>query len=383
MPMFFNIGGSERSELRQLRAAGCRVLDEFAELSMWDIVATAFGSIRHMFLSFERLEVRSFGFTFDVGRVFQESHWRTHGAPDLLRLNLAKRTLARLAGRHIKWESLYYPFENNASEKSFILAARDFYPNTQLIGFQHTVVFRDQLSMHLSAKELVFHPLPDRLLCSGPVYIPVLKGLGFPPEICEMGANLRYISIENGQRWLRKSCQGSGVLFVLNYNLDHAYEVLVALAQVVQRLRMEFEDFQLKLKLHPLTDRSDLKRLLGYLGFGDEVVFVEGAVQDEVLASRVTVMTGGSVSVLETLTVGSPLILYSLEQEFDFDCLWPEFAQQPAEMVAAVRTADELYLSVRANLDAPEESSARQIESIRRAYFSVRAPANLKVFLPN
>lgn len=384
LPMFFNIGGSERRELRQLRAAGCKVLDEFAELSIGDIFSTVIKSLGQTILGVKSLELRSKGFVAEVGYLFHESHWRNHGAPDLLRLNLAGRTLARMAKRQVTWEAFYYPFENNASEKSFICAARVNYPGTQLIGFQHTVVFRDQLSMRLSAQELEFHPLPDRLLCSGPVYIPILRALGFPASLCELGANLRYTSIESGRKWSLEGCRGAEVLFVLNYNLDHAYEVLAALAPVMQQLCLEVEGFRLKLKLHPLIDRSELKDILNGLGFGEEVSFVEGAVQDEVLRSRITLMTGGSVAVLETLVAGTPLILYSLEQEFDFDCLWPESIKHPAGSVSTVRTSGELYLALRAILCKAEAnlSWTSDFEDVRRAYFADGAAAKLSSFLP-
>lgn len=384
LPMFFNIGGSERQELNKLRAADCNVIDEFSEISIWDIIVTTTYSFREMFLWLEGLELRGSGHSFDVSRLFLESHWRTHGAPDLLRLNLAEKTLSRLARKQVKWKAIYYPFENNASEKSFLIAAKACYPTVPTIGFQHTVVFRDQLSMRLSPGEVEFHPLPDRLLCSGPIYLPVLKSLGFPASLCELGANLRYASIENSRRWSLSNCQGLAILYVLNFNLDHAYEVLAALAPAFRKLKAEWPDLELRLKSHPLIERSDLMALLRNLGLGEDVVFVAGSVQDEVLTSRVTVMTGASVSNLETVVTGAPLIRFSLEQEFDFDCFWPEFAEQPESLTRTVSSEGELYSALRVHLcmDASLSPSAEKIASLRHAYFVDPATANLESFLP-
>jgi hypothetical protein len=180
------------------------------------------------------------------------------------------------------------------------------------------------------------------------------------------------------------NCQGLAILYVLNFNLDHAYEVLAALAPAFRKLKAEWPALELRLKPHPLIERSDLTALLRKLSLDEDVVFVAGSVQDEVLMNRVTLMTGASVSNLETLITGAPLIRYSLEQEFDFDCFWPEFAEQPERLAPVVNSEGELYSALKERLAVATGGSApaETIESLRRAYFVDPAAANLESFLP-
>ncbi len=103
--------------------------------------------------------------------------------------------LKRLKEMGYEIDAFYYPFENNAPEKQFILGCRKYFPNSQIIGFQHTTFFPNQLAYHLGSEEKDCHPLPDKIVCSGPIYVKLHNKAGFPSDILVAGPNLRFESV--------------------------------------------------------------------------------------------------------------------------------------------------------------------------------------------
>ncbi len=382
LPMFFNLGGGESEILRDLRAAGCKVLDVFSMLSLLDVFKVAWRGLKAIRLRTSGLKLIVDGRSFDISGVVKESHLRTHGAPDLLRLQLDDAVLAKLS-ESVSLAGIIYPFENNSSEKTFLLAARSAFPRADLIGFQHTVVFRDQLSMRLSASDLGVHPLPDRIVCSGPIYPRVLQKLGFPQGILRIGANLRYAGIEQTEKW--NPARASSILYVMSYNENHVAEVLLRLGVVLNQLRSEVPDLVLRLKLHPLIKRDKVSELVLHAGLEAMVEYTERPVVDCVRESQVTVMTGASVSNLEALAIGAPLILVSLAQDFDFECLWPEFHPDASLLAPIARTEGDLLESLRSAFHRVRQgdSLATQAGDITEAYFLRPQKAQLSSFLPS
>ena len=89
------------------------------------------------------------------------------------------------------------PLENNPPEKPFILAVREHYPHARLIGFQHTAWLKEQMGIVLLPEELPYHPLPEKIVCSGRRYLDILKSAGFPPDLLVPGPNLRYADVNS------------------------------------------------------------------------------------------------------------------------------------------------------------------------------------------
>ena len=95
----------------------------------------------------------------------------------------------------IKVDSFYYGFEGNQPEKPFLLACKTYFPSSKIIGFQHTTFFPNGLTYQLAPGESKFHLLPDKIICSGPMYMELFTKAKFPKRILANGPNLRFEDI--------------------------------------------------------------------------------------------------------------------------------------------------------------------------------------------
>jgi len=121
-----------------------------------------------------------------------------------------------------------------------------------------------------------------------------------------------------------------------------------------------------------------LKQFLGHIGF-PEFEWATGSVPDEVVQSDAVLMTGASVSNLETMITGVPLLRVSLGSNFDFDCLWEEYPFAPF-----LSSADEIrhYLLKAFSLTEEEKGNLEAFgKKIAADYFEPPTPDNMKVFL--
>ena len=92
-------------------------------------------------------------------------------------------------------------------------------------------------------------------------------------------------------------------------------------------------------------------------------------------------MTGGSVSNLETIVTGVPLIRVSLDGNFDFDSLWKpypfcQFLHTPQEISVALEKAFELD-------DAGWKELAEFGQKTAEGYFEPVTEERLESFLQN
>ena len=65
----------------------------------------------------------------------------------------------------VEIDRFYYPFENNFPEKTFLIGCREYYPDSEVIAYQHSAWFSNQLGMFLGNGESKFHPIADKIIC--------------------------------------------------------------------------------------------------------------------------------------------------------------------------------------------------------------------------
>ena len=90
-------------------------------------------------------------------------------------------------------------------------------------------------------------------------------------------------------------------------------------------------------------------------------------------------MTGGSVSSMETIAAGVPLVRVSLENNFDFDCLWDDYPVSPP-----ASSPGEIRRHLGQALRASTEERMRLIrygKEMVENYFEPVTPETLRVFL--
>ena len=115
--------------------------------------------------------------TLDLTLLFREIQMQQGFTLDVL--YLCYPLLKRLKKLGVEIDRFYYPFENNVHEKLFILGCKEFFPDSEVIAYQHSAWYNNQLGMFLGDNEFEYHPIADKFICSGPIYLDVLKVLRF------------------------------------------------------------------------------------------------------------------------------------------------------------------------------------------------------------
>ncbi len=375
LPMYFNLAKAEIETMRDLEQIEFEVLHPEIYLSIGDFFRAAWKSLREIRLRLNDLSFRNIR----IVKLVVEAHRSTCCSFSLMRLNLAEELMRRMAAQGYRIEQLIYPIENNAPEKVLLRALRRYYSGTRISGFQHTVWYKEQLGMSLGPGESDTHPLPDRIFCSGKKYLEILSGENFPGRLLKLGANLRYTDVNRytpADAVGEKSAQVvvPRLLVVLNFDWNHTFEMLAQLARALRDL----PPVDIKIKPHPVLDESRLRQYLQRIEF-PSFSFLGGRVQDAVSVSDAVVMTAGSVSNLEVLAMGVPLIRVSLANNFDFECVWeddPDFLLGDSPVELSRRMREVLFESA----DVRERFRAKA-SRIVADYFEPVSDDKLSVFL--
>ncbi len=220
-------------------------------------------------------------------------------------------------------------------------------------------------------------PLPDEVVTSGKRYVDVLSSVGFPLEILTAGPNLRYTAVNQTPPADRSAKVAGGpkrLLVILNFDFDHTLELLEKVGEATQ----DMSQAEVFVKPHPATPKEDLAAFLSDIGFR-RYQWAEGTVQEWVLKADAVIMTGGSVSNLEVMALGVPLLRISLDNNFDFDPLWDEypfcpFLAEPEQITSFLRKAMDMNAAEREKL---REFGRKLVEN----YFEPVTPQNLRIFL--
>src|SRR5262249_7169628 len=88
-------------------------------------------------------------------------------------------------------------FENSGVEKPAVLAAREIFPGTLTVGFQHWLAPAPLVLQHFAgARESASAgSMPDIIACNLSLTKKVYAEEGFPPERLRVGPSLRYLSL--------------------------------------------------------------------------------------------------------------------------------------------------------------------------------------------
>jgi len=372
IPLCFNLDRSVPAQMKLMAESGYPFLLPEQYLTITDIARALRDGVAGLFPNLEGCEFEGR----DISCLIREIHLSVSLHPPLLSYNSIRYLLERLRKSNVDIERFIYPIENNPPEKPFILAARRSYPAARISAFQHTVWLKEQLGMFFLPEERATHPLPDEVICSGPRYPSILEAAGFPRGMALPGPNLRYTAVNqsvgsnnpNGDGGPRK------LLVILNYDTNQNMELLEKAGLALK----DAEDVRIFIKAHPTTDVQKMGGYLQDIGF-PAYEWAPGTVQEWLARVHVVMMTGGSVSNLETMATGVPLIRVSLENNFDFDCLWDEypfspFVSSPAEIRERIDEA------LRMGPDERRRLMAFGKEMVGN-YFEPVTPATMAAFL--
>jgi len=297
--------------------------------------------------------------------------------PTLLILNLCVPMLQRLKEKGFEIDGFYYSFEGNPPEKPFILACKKFFSDSKVLGFQHTAFFPNQLAHHLGVGEKDYHPLPDQLVCSGPIYVELYQKAGFPSEILFRGPNLRFESVYldvNGVG--RKLPEGKkNIILPLTFSHDLAFELFVKVRDALQNNG----DYTVYIRTHPLLSKKSLIRFLGKIGLNHYEFADEGIIQEWLPNMSAVVSTGASITILESVVMGVPVIRVVPDNTFFYDpFIWPDYPLKPVNSPPEI---SEQFQLIEKLLHDDKEMFRRIGKLVLPEYFSKPTEENMKVFL--
>ena len=372
LPMFFNLDKSVFAQMKLMSQSSHKFIFPEQYISILDLLKTLRDGVKTIFLDLDGTEFEGQ----DLSLVVKEIHLKSCLSPQLMSLNSVKYLIEKFAQKGIKIDRFIYPIENNAPEKPFILAARRYYPGSNIVGFQHTVWYKEQLGMYLHPEELGYHPLPDQIVCSGSRYLDILQKSGFPGKLLSAGPNLRYTMVNHD---FKSNCDNllhneRIILIILNFDTNQAMELLEKVGMALHK----FKDVKIYIKAHPDSPVRQLEKFLRDVEFPD-YEWAKGTVQEWVVRVNVVIMTGGSVSNLETMATGIPLVRISLGSNFDFDPLWDQY---PFSHFTS--SPDKIAMYLKAAFQPSSSERDRLLEfgkEIVEEYFEPVTPENLKVFL--
>jgi hypothetical protein len=367
VPMFVSLQRPLADWFRRMARSGERFLVPH-HVAGWRALA---GQLR---LEVRRLFVRCRGARvdgIDISDILRYEAFRHAFDPSMVRLNLAAPMIAALARRGVRIDLVAYPFENNASEKPFLLALRRHYLKAETLGFQHGVWLSRQAGAEIVAEELPAHPLPDRIVSSGPAYVGILAGLGFPRDRLAAGPSLRFASIRDYPVRAARPPDRPPVLYLaLPYDRNMSFELL-------DKLRAALGDdwpCHVRIKRHPLMREAELAEALDRLRF-PSVERVDGPCRDDLLAADAALAVGTSVVAMEAIACGTPLVRVVPENTFFLDPMkWMDYPVPPA------RTPAELRGALRQALAMKPDDLAALAREVKRDYFEAVTAETMAVF---
>ena len=217
------------------------------------------GAIRVMKNSKWPKEERSIFCGYDLSLIFEEESSRIRFDVGALELLMHYYILKRLKNLGVNIRKMIITFENMFPEKPVIAGMREFYPEAEVVGFQHSVLFPLLLSLYTSCNERSVLPVPDKIVCSGRSFMKILEAEGYPREVLFEGPALRFQHLLSAEP--APCCQSKNkkaVLIALPLGQDSALELLFKSKEALDSMARSFE---IIVKPHPMMGSQELKDL--------------------------------------------------------------------------------------------------------------------------
>lgn len=375
LPMFFNLSVSMDKVYACMKDHDQAFLIPEHYLKTSDYVRALFNGYKVFGQRIEELRFEDV----DVAPLFNEILRRQGFDVHLCMLNLSCHALKRLKQAGFEIDSFYYALECNAPENQFVLSCRKYFPNADVVGFQHTAFFPNQLAYRLAPGDKEHHPLPDKIICSGSVYKDIYRNSRFPVGILADGPNLRFESVYLN-RVEEMDIQSFHVdekrlLLPLTFSYNLAFDLFLKVRDALG----DRGEYTVYIRTHPLLSKKVLTKFLGKINMKNYVFADEGTMQEWLSKTYAVVSTGGTITILETMVFGIPVIRVIPDNVFYYDPFFtPNYPFKP------VNTSLEIREQLQA-IDEVQKSGKGTFEVIAKEvlgnYFSMPNEENLKVFL--
>ena len=372
LPMFFNFSMSARKFCRVVRRQQQQFIIPWDYLHIRDYLDVLLQSLAATRLPVDNVFVEGH----DVSMFVKESLVDNSFHHSLSILNLSLPLLNRLKEQGYEIDAFYYPYEGNPPEKNFLIGCRRYFPKALVAGFQHTAFYPEQLASYLAPGEDRYHPLPDKIICSGAVYEDLHAQAGIPKKLLVAGPNLRLSAIHNKVP-VQYSDSGKTHNFLIptTFSYDQDFELF---AKVVAALH-NLSDYRVWIRKHPLLSRGKIVDFLHKIGLRDFDFADSGSLQDWLPKMQAIFSSGSSITILEAVSMGIPVIRVVPGNIFFYDpFIWPEYPLKPAVSVSDIVRNIEYIDKIRNDNGTVFSDIAAKVT---REYFTQASEESLKVFL--
>jgi hypothetical protein len=373
LPMFVNFNKPLRDIYLMAKKQNVPLLIDHHYLRFIDYVKVIYLGYRQIKIPFKNITLKSL----DISGLFREIQLQQGFGESVLSNNLCYSFLERLKSVGFQIDRFYYAFENNLPEKLFILGCREFFPNSEVIAFQHTVWFENQLGMIISDSEVKYHPIADQIICSGHKYLNILKNAGFPEERLVEGSNLRFPSLHKGSSIVKENIKRPNVLLPLTFDNDLAYEQI----HKVKNISDYFPELTIYIRRHTAFSWqfNELEEFLDEIGMDNYFFADDGTAQDWLSNTDIVLSTGGTIVMLECIIMGVPLIKIEPDNNIFLDpTAWIDYPLKTLNSADEIRNAINLVMG----LEKEDKNRFQNIgENVLSNYFTETNKNNMRVFI--
>ena len=305
------------------------------------------------------------------------------GAFQLLGFLLYRSAIRDWIARGNRCQLFLDMFENMPVERPQAQIIREVSPKTPTVGYQHLAAIPEELlGYSLGEIEANSSCFPDYIVSSGPENAKFLMQRGFPHHRIFAGPALRYEYLFQpafqGESLFHRSSPPT-ILAVFPLELSGAVELASRLFDLADWL--ETRNTQVTLRLHPMTDKSELLTLLGVQTLPAGWNWSSEPLLTELRQSNV-VLGSGTNALFDAAAAGIPVISLGRESGFSYNPLHAWRRQFPG-----CRTFPPEELKSRLSLLFASDISGEYLQEIRSLSTELRRSlgsledARMNVFL--
>jgi len=231
--------------------------------------------------------------------------------------------LKNLSKKDFKIKSFIYTFENMFPEKPMSYAVKEYFPGVKSIGFQHSVLYPLQTCLYPASQEWKNMPLPDRIVCSGKLFLDIYLKHGAPRERFVLGPALRFnnlISKCDSGHWdlSLKVFKKNKILIVFPLAESDALELAIKSSEAI-KLLVDVKMLKVGLRPHPMMSVDKKNIIESFFNDVQYDVEIAGKPMDEELPQYSLLITMASGVIFDGMIEGVPVIRVGRSHSLNFD----------------------------------------------------------------
>jgi hypothetical protein len=249
-------------------------------------------------------------------------------------------------------------------EKIFIIALKRYFPQAQIIGFQHTRIPPFLLSYFPPKCELGILPAPHKIICSGNYAYTILKEYWNGRSEIREGCALKHAYLFETESYNQLDDKRDFIGVAMPVEINDALELMVVLGEV---RRMD-SGYRFLIKLHPMTDENFFLswvqvyfvKLLGNSNLLLSFRLFKGNVPQFLSRINMLIYTSTDLA-FQTASIGIPVICYIPYMKIDKNAV-------PKRLLSGKAfDAETLNIAIK-NVSMMEAKSCNSLDIIKQYY---------------